>query len=944
MNKKNCLKSSPKFFKPKTTIIFFTLVVLFFILAPPVLAQLDTGLDYGTYTGLGTQDIRVTIMRVVRVIIGLVGIIAIIIIIYGGYTWMTSGGNPEKIDKAKKILTNAVIGLVIILSAFAIVSFIIGALERGLGITGLPPGVPPPSACDNCSHLGSGIIESVYPAPFTRDVARNTNIMVTFKVAMDPDTIIDAGGNLITDHVKIYQYGQGEDGPTKLTDVAASATGDDQTFTFNPADYLGDGTNHIWYAVRLTADIERATGESAFPGANGYFEWRFEVGTFLDLDPVEVSNVFPEPDNQGDFYTTTVAEQSIGSVTVIGLPQVEIEASVTDLRTIVGPNASISGNYGADFTGTITVTVNPAGDTATVFWVTGSPNNNSSADITTANTIILGGGLTLFLDSDPGPGNQWEIDVVAAEDADTLRVDTRLYTFVESGASGNQINVGVTQAETAENIANKIEGDNLAVTVEPAYVSGLRIINLTAITAGNQGDNIVLDASGNWVTISGMSGGEDASFIPIPRGAPDKARNATIVIDFNEAVDPIQVTAGGAITVQYYDGTSWVTIPDNDVSYLVSNQYRTVEILSNTPCLDPNTGLPIVNSCGEEVFCWPYIDPDPTHYQVIVEAGLLKGCLNDDECTDSNFSFCVDTPGGDTRSVCNSEGDGSGYFYPEADTPAEGIIDAANNSFNGNRNTYILSNQVFGQADGPADQSGNPEYDLNNPVAETQGDDLIWSFYINKDVDLTPPVVTEIGPSVSATAVSLTDPIEVTFDEVMMSSSLKPGTGYQDGLCLCDEDNPSCPGDQTCDTGAERCESDSGSQQYCAQDTECPSNQCINKKYMTLIDYSTLPVGWWISKENLDTILPLDTYADQTKGLINHTKFSEVTNYGSEIGSGVKDVYQNCYLPSEGPISDTCDPLSGIGCCGVLESQPYCCNGRALDQTGWRTSECFTSF
>jgi len=134
MNKKNRLIRSPRIFSFKTTIICLTLVVLFLALAPPILATTPDqfGLDYGTYTGLSTQDIRVTIMNIVRVILGFVGIIAILIIIYAGYLWMTSAGNPEQIDKAKKTLRNAAIGLVIIFSAFSIVSFIIGMLEGGL--------------------------------------------------------------------------------------------------------------------------------------------------------------------------------------------------------------------------------------------------------------------------------------------------------------------------------------------------------------------------------------------------------------------------------------------------------------------------------------------------------------------------------------------------------------------------------------------------------------------------------------------------------------------------------------------------------------------------------------------------------------------------------------------------------------------------------------------
>ncbi|MDD2807820.1 MAG: MopE-related protein [Patescibacteria group bacterium] len=97
---------------------------------------LETGLQYGTYSGLGTQDLRVTVMNVIRIFLGFLGLIAIILILYAGYTWMTSAGNEEKISRAKKIIVNAVIGLVIILTSFMIVSFIINSLIKATGADG----------------------------------------------------------------------------------------------------------------------------------------------------------------------------------------------------------------------------------------------------------------------------------------------------------------------------------------------------------------------------------------------------------------------------------------------------------------------------------------------------------------------------------------------------------------------------------------------------------------------------------------------------------------------------------------------------------------------------------------------------------------------------------------------------------------------------------------
>ena len=56
----------------------------------------------------------------------LAGIIAVIMIIIGGYWYVLSGGDPQKTKKAKDTILYAVVGLVISLSAWVIVGFVLG--------------------------------------------------------------------------------------------------------------------------------------------------------------------------------------------------------------------------------------------------------------------------------------------------------------------------------------------------------------------------------------------------------------------------------------------------------------------------------------------------------------------------------------------------------------------------------------------------------------------------------------------------------------------------------------------------------------------------------------------------------------------------------------------------------------------------------------------------
>lgn len=56
----------------------------------------------------------------------LAGVIAVIVIIVGSITFATSAGNSANVTKAKNMILYAVVGLVVILGAFAITNFVIG--------------------------------------------------------------------------------------------------------------------------------------------------------------------------------------------------------------------------------------------------------------------------------------------------------------------------------------------------------------------------------------------------------------------------------------------------------------------------------------------------------------------------------------------------------------------------------------------------------------------------------------------------------------------------------------------------------------------------------------------------------------------------------------------------------------------------------------------------
>jgi hypothetical protein len=73
-------------------------------------------------------DITTLVSRGISILLGFVGIIFMVLIIYGGILWMTAGGDENKVRDARKIMTNATIGLVAILAAYILTVFIVESI------------------------------------------------------------------------------------------------------------------------------------------------------------------------------------------------------------------------------------------------------------------------------------------------------------------------------------------------------------------------------------------------------------------------------------------------------------------------------------------------------------------------------------------------------------------------------------------------------------------------------------------------------------------------------------------------------------------------------------------------------------------------------------------------------------------------------------------------
>ena len=73
-------------------------------------------------------DLNGLIATIINLVFGSIGIIAVIMIIIGGINYATSQGDTNKVQKAKNTILYGVIGLVVVLLSFAIVTFVLNGL------------------------------------------------------------------------------------------------------------------------------------------------------------------------------------------------------------------------------------------------------------------------------------------------------------------------------------------------------------------------------------------------------------------------------------------------------------------------------------------------------------------------------------------------------------------------------------------------------------------------------------------------------------------------------------------------------------------------------------------------------------------------------------------------------------------------------------------------
>lgn len=78
-------------------------------------------------------DLAETVGSIIQTVLTFLGVIFLVLIIYGGFMWMTAHGSEDKVSKAKNLITEAIIGLVIVLGAYLITYYVVSAFIEKTG-------------------------------------------------------------------------------------------------------------------------------------------------------------------------------------------------------------------------------------------------------------------------------------------------------------------------------------------------------------------------------------------------------------------------------------------------------------------------------------------------------------------------------------------------------------------------------------------------------------------------------------------------------------------------------------------------------------------------------------------------------------------------------------------------------------------------------------------
>lgn len=119
----------------KKIAILRILLVLALLVVPVVIFAQSPDLRLGPpdvgLPGAPDADLKGTIQKVImQILLPLAGLIAVLFLIIGGFQYMFAGANPELAKKGKETLKNAIVGLIVVILSYVIITIVVTTLMK----------------------------------------------------------------------------------------------------------------------------------------------------------------------------------------------------------------------------------------------------------------------------------------------------------------------------------------------------------------------------------------------------------------------------------------------------------------------------------------------------------------------------------------------------------------------------------------------------------------------------------------------------------------------------------------------------------------------------------------------------------------------------------------------------------------------------------------------
>lgn len=312
-----------KYNKKNLTVIFTLILtgavlVALFCLGPRVLAQSeDVMMTNAADLNLPGIGLRVglvqTIVRIINIFLGLLGLIAISLLIYAGYIWMTAQGSEEKVSKAKKIIVNAVIGLVVILFSFIIVRVVITTVNNWANNQTIDGG---DGGGGGGGGDGGGSLPPIDPgiSDPTKFQANDVQTSHSGEENQENVRLCSTVQTIFNNSVKNESFNAEKTGNLKIVSVAG---GTEQVFSETSNwNYAGRilqykvgsklfsaNTTYRLYLPKTLKDTVDNSLSGCLPGGcadkGDSFVWQFKTGTEKDTTAPTITNFYPIKNSVG---------------------------------------------------------------------------------------------------------------------------------------------------------------------------------------------------------------------------------------------------------------------------------------------------------------------------------------------------------------------------------------------------------------------------------------------------------------------------------------------------------------------------------------------------------------------------------------------------------------------------------------------------------------------